>query len=116
MNELQGRLAGYVKSSGNRQNHLQSEVYEEGDLELVYIRIIETKSILSKLREKDTYFGISYNMNLYRGCQHACIYCDTRSECYGINDMFQEQCAKSGISIRMKFYQPKIYQQQSIFI
>ncbi|MDR1054726.1 MAG: AraC family transcriptional regulator [Prevotellaceae bacterium] len=40
MNELQGRLTGYVKSSGNRQNHLQSEICEEGDLELVYIRII----------------------------------------------------------------------------
>lgn len=26
-------------------------------------------------------------MNLYRGCQHACIYCDTRSECYGIKDI-----------------------------
>ncbi|MDR0748749.1 MAG: AraC family transcriptional regulator [Tannerellaceae bacterium] len=40
MNELQSRLTGYVKSSGNRQNHLQSEICEEGDLELVYIRII----------------------------------------------------------------------------
>ncbi|MCL1821924.1 MAG: radical SAM protein [Prolixibacteraceae bacterium] len=26
-------------------------------------------------------------MNLYRGCQHGCIYCDTRSKCYGINDI-----------------------------
>jgi len=51
------------------------------------IQYIETKSILSKLRQKDTWFGIAYNMNLYRGCQHGCIYCDTRSECYGINDI-----------------------------
>ena len=21
-------------------------------------------------------------MNLYRGCQHGCIYCDSRSACY----------------------------------
>lgn len=40
MDELQGRLVGYVKSSGSRQNHLQSEICEEEDLELVYIRII----------------------------------------------------------------------------
>ncbi|MDR1403479.1 MAG: AraC family transcriptional regulator [Tannerellaceae bacterium] len=40
MDELQDRLAGYVKNSGNKHNHLQSEVCEEGDLELVYIRII----------------------------------------------------------------------------
>lgn len=42
MDELQSRLTGYVKSksSGNRGNHLQPEVCEEKDLELVYIRII----------------------------------------------------------------------------
>ena len=48
------------------------------------IQYIEAKSILSKLQREDTWFGITYNMNLYRGCQHGCIYCDTRSECYGI--------------------------------
>lgn len=47
---------------------------------------IQAKSILSKLRN-DPYFGISYNMNIYRGCQHGCIYCDTRSECYGVGDI-----------------------------
>ncbi len=51
------------------------------------IRYIEAKSILSKLKGRDPFFGLAYNMNLYRGCQHACIYCDTRSECYGINDI-----------------------------
>lgn len=51
------------------------------------IRYIEAKSILSKLRGNDTLFGLTYNMNLYRGCQHGCIYCDTRSECYQINDI-----------------------------
>jgi AraC-like DNA-binding protein/DNA gyrase inhibitor GyrI len=38
MNELQAKLESYVKSSGNRKN-LQSEICEEDDLELVYIRI-----------------------------------------------------------------------------
>ena len=51
------------------------------------MQYIEAKSILSKLRTPDPYFGIAYNMNLYRGCQHACIYCDTRSECYGIHNI-----------------------------
>lgn len=51
------------------------------------MQYIEAKSILSKLRQPDNWFGISYNMNIYRGCQHGCIYCDTRSECYGIRDI-----------------------------
>jgi DNA gyrase inhibitor GyrI len=40
MNELQARLESYVKSIGNRHSHLQSEICEKDDLELVYIRII----------------------------------------------------------------------------
>ncbi len=37
----------------------------------------------------DTWFGLDYGMNLYRGCQHHCIYCDSRSQCYG-NARFDE--------------------------
>ena len=45
--------------------------------------LIQSKSILSSIKEgTDTWFGLRYNMNLYRGCQHGCIYCDSRSACY----------------------------------
>ncbi|WP_318786391.1 SPL family radical SAM protein [Methanimicrococcus hacksteinii] len=27
-------------------------------------------------------FGSTHMMNIYRGCDHGCIYCDSRSECY----------------------------------
>ena len=30
------------------------------------------------------WFGCDYNMNIYKGCCHGCIYCDSRSDCYGI--------------------------------
>ena len=49
MNELRTRLENSMQSSGNRQYHLQSEICEEGDLELVYIRII------GKYGEKEPY-------------------------------------------------------------
>ena len=29
-------------------------------------------------------------MNLYRGCTHGCIYCDSRSHCYQINHDFED--------------------------
>ncbi len=29
-------------------------------------------------------------MNLYRGCSHGCIYCDSRSSCYQINHVFED--------------------------
>ena len=29
-------------------------------------------------------------MNLYRGCTHGCIYCDSRSKCYHMEDAFED--------------------------
>jgi len=50
---------------------------------------ITAKTILNHVKQPDTWFGLKYNMNLYRGCQHQCIYCDSRSECYRIEDFSQ---------------------------
>jgi DNA repair photolyase len=50
------------------------------------IQEIYAKTILNHVKQPDTYFGLKYNMNLYRGCQHQCIYCDSRSECYQIEN------------------------------
>ncbi len=33
-------------------------------------------------------------MNIYRGCSHGCIYCDSRSECYHIEHPFEDIEAK----------------------
>ncbi len=47
---------------------------------MITIKEIVVKSILSK-----------YNsMNIYRGCTHGCIYCDSRSECYGKTYTFED--------------------------
>ncbi len=48
---------------------------------------ISAKTILNHVKQPDTWFGLKYNMNLYRGCQHQCIYCDSRSECYRLGDL-----------------------------
>lgn len=29
-------------------------------------------------------------MNLYRGCSHGCIYCDSRSKCYHMEHEFED--------------------------
>lgn len=34
----------------------------------------------------DDFFLADWNMNLYRGCSHGCIYCDSRSVCYRLED------------------------------
>ncbi len=42
---------------------------------------IPAKRILTRSKSTD-WFGTDHTMNLYRGCCHGCIYCDSRSECY----------------------------------
>ncbi|MGN1181861.1 MAG: SPL family radical SAM protein [Faecalibacillus sp.] len=46
---------------------------------------LKTKTVLTKVNYGHKWFGIDYNMNLYRGCLHGCIYCDSRSLCYHID-------------------------------
>jgi DNA repair photolyase len=50
------------------------------------IKEIKAKVLLSPVKQPDDWFGLKFNMNLYRGCQHQCIYCDSRSECYQIEN------------------------------
>lgn len=34
--------------------------------------------------------GGRYGMNIYRGCSHGCIYCDSRSRCYQFTHAFED--------------------------
>ncbi len=58
------------------------------------VREIEARSLLSTVKQSDDWFDLKYNMNLYRGCQHRCIYCDSRSECYRIENFDSEILVK----------------------
>lgn len=67
------------------------------------IKIIQAKSILSSLRSSEfDPFGISYNMNIYRGCQHQCIYCDSRSDCYHIENFADILIKENAIALLKK--------------
>jgi DNA repair photolyase len=52
-------------------------------------KLIKGKMLLQKVKKGNSWFGYDYNMNLYRGCLHGCIYCDSRSDCYEVGD-FEE--------------------------
>ena len=56
------------------------------------MQTLPAKTILSQYRENG-WFGSNYTVNLYRGCSHGCIYCDSRSECYHL-DQFETVFAK----------------------
>ena len=50
------------------------------------MEFLKAKTILSKVKYGSDWYGVDYNMNLYRGCSHGCIYCDSRSNCYHIDN------------------------------
>ena len=50
------------------------------------MEFLKAKTILSKVKYGNDWYGVDYNMNLYRGCSHGCIYCDSRSNCYHIDN------------------------------
>lgn len=57
------------------------------------MEFIPAKTIISGYIEENRWFGINYNINIYKGCCHGCIYCDSRSECYRVEN-FDEVRAK----------------------
>lgn len=69
-----------------------------GDL----LEYIKAKTIVSGYVENNSWFGVNYNMNIYKGCPHGCIYCDSRSECYNIDNFDKVRAKENAIDIITK--------------
>jgi DNA repair photolyase len=46
--------------------------------------------MLNKLKHVDSWFWAEYTLNPYRGCAHACVYCDARANQYGLSATFDQ--------------------------
>jgi len=63
------------------------------------VELISARTLLNSVPQPEPWFGLKYNMNLYRGCQHQCIYCDSRSQCYQIEDFSRIQVKQNAIEL-----------------
>lgn len=66
------------------------------------MEFINAKTIISGYCESSTWFGNNYNMNIYKGCCHGCIYCDSRSECYRIDNFEVVRAKKDALNLISK--------------
>lgn len=71
------------------------------------MKTVPAKTILQKNKTSE-WFGNDYNMNLYRGCCHGCIYCDSRSECYHVEDFETVRAKENALEILRDELQRKI--------
>lgn len=63
------------------------------------MEFIPAKTILSGYSDGSFWFGVNYNMNIYRGCCHGCIYCDSRSDCYGVLDFDTVKAKENALAV-----------------
>ena len=66
------------------------------------MEFIPAKQILSPYGSNNNWFGTNYTMNIYRGCCHGCIYCDSRSEIYNIQSFDKVRAKENAIAILNK--------------
>ena len=59
---------------------------------------ISAKHLLHRNRSTE-WFGTDHTVNIYRGCCHGCIYCDSRSNCYQNPDFDQVKAKANAMRI-----------------
>ena len=57
---------------------------------LIYVKMISNGGYNMHYKAVKGILSNDNTMNLYRGCQHGCIYCDSRSLCYQMKHKFED--------------------------
>lgn len=61
---------------------------------------VPARQLLTPLRPTmEHFFYAHYNMNIYRGCCHGCIYCDSRSLCYHLPDFHRVRIKENALAL-----------------
>lgn len=67
----------------------------EGETAVEYV---PAKHLLHRSRSTE-WFGTDHTLNIYRGCCHGCLYCDSRSDCYQIGAFDQVRAKADALRI-----------------
>lgn len=62
---------------------------------------VEAKSLLRRSVMVDPFFLGRFGSNLYRGCEHGCLYCDGRAERYYVSGVFERDIEVKGNALAL---------------
>lgn len=71
------------------------------------MEFVPAKHLLHRTKD-GSWFGTDYTMNIYRGCSHGCIYCDSRSDCYQVGNFDTVRAKEHALPILRDDLQRKI--------
>ena len=60
---------------------------------------VSARTLLQPCGDGSAWFGHNWNVNLYRGCCHGCIYCDSRSSCYQVHQFDRVRCKENALPL-----------------
>ena len=63
------------------------------------MKFVPAKTIVSGYVANNAWFDNNYNMNIYKGCSHGCIYCDSRSECYRVENFDEVRAKENALAL-----------------
>lgn len=63
------------------------------------MEFVPAKTIISGYMPNNSWFGNNFNMNIYKGCSHGCIYCDSRSECYRVENFDEVRAKENALAL-----------------
>ncbi len=68
---------------------------------------VSARTLLQPCGDGSAWFGHNWNVNLYRGCCHGCIYCDSRSSCYQVHQFDRVRCKENALPLLEAELRPK---------
>jgi len=88
---------------------IDGKIHEHGDKDTPEVKApsetingiptVPAKSIIYRTGNPSSLYFTDYSMNIYLGCSHGCIYCDSRSNCFRIMDFDTVKAKENALQI-----------------
>lgn len=83
---VDGKSGAAMRTQGRALVETQTDTGEAARADAAPDTVAFKRLLLPARAEDSQFFRADWTLNLYRGCNHGCVYCDSRSVCYHLED------------------------------